>query len=164
MKISLVVPVFNEEETIPIFYEEVRKQETKWKESFGQDLQRTEIVFVNDGSSDATEELLDVISKQDASVQALSFTRNFGKEAALTCGLDFSTGDVVIPMDVDLQDPLDVIPLMLKKYFDGADVVLAKRTDRTTDSFLKRTTAELFYNIHNKISTPPLNQMWGISD
>jgi len=75
-------------------------------------------------------------------VKAISFTRNFGKESALCAGLDYATGDAVIPMDVDLQDPVEVLPLLIEKWQSGADVVLAKRVDRSSDSFLKRKTAE----------------------
>ena len=148
-KISLIVPVFNEEDAIPIFYEKIRNYE-------GLKFYDVEIVFVNDGSHDRTEEIIIQLSKQDMLVKAISFTRNFGKESALCAGLDFSTGDAVIPMDVDLQDPIEVIPLLLDKWRLGADVVLAKRIDRSSDSYLKRKTAEWFYRIHNSISTPKI--------
>ncbi|MGC6563935.1 glycosyltransferase, partial [Escherichia coli] len=77
--------------------------------------------------------------------QDICFTRNFGKEPALFAGLEASTGDVVIPIDVDLQDPIDVIPQMLEKWEKGADIVLAKRVDRSSDGYLKRKTAQWFY-------------------
>lgn len=147
MKISLIVPVYNEEETIPKFYEEVRHSGIL-------DDYVVEIVFINDGSADKTESLINGLANQDPLVKAISFTRNFGKEPALCAGLDNCTGDAVIPIDVDLQDPISVIPQMVEKYVQGADVVLAKRNDRSSDSLLKRKTAEWFYSIHNKISTP----------
>ena len=145
--ISLVVPVFNEEDTIPLFYDAVRQ----YKEF--QDLD-VEIVFINDGSSDKTELLITLLSKSDTLVQALSFTRNFGKEAALFAGLTHARGAAVIPIDVDLQDPIEVIPQLIAEWRNGAEIVLAKRTDRRSDSFLKRESAKLFYKLHNKISTP----------
>ena len=149
MKLSLIVPVFNEEEAIPKFYDSVRH--LPFFENHD-----VEIVFVNDGSQDRTEEIIENLSAQDTLVKAISFTRNFGKEPALCAGIDFCTGDVVIPIDVDLQDPIEVIPEMLNRYHAGADVVLAKRVDRSSDSFLKRKTAEWFYSIHNKISNPKI--------
>lgn len=154
MKISLVVPVFNEEEAIPLFYKAVRDYEPL----------RTcevEIVFVNDGSSDATESIILALAAADPLVEALSFTRNFGKEAALFAGISHAGGDAVIPMDVDLQDPIHVVPLLIEKWQAGASVVLAKRTDRAEDSPLKRRTAKLFYNIHNRISNPKIEENVG---
>lgn len=154
MKISLVVPVFNEEATIPIFYKTVREfEELKQYD--------VEIVFINDGSKDGTESIINSIAIQDALVTALSFTRNFGKEPALFAGLDHATGDAIIPIDVDLQDPVEVIPHLIAKWQAGADMVLAKRTDRSTDGRLKRKSAEWFYKLHNKISSPQIEENVG---
>ncbi|MGY5958282.1 glycosyltransferase family 2 protein [Kosakonia sp. AX9b] len=154
MKISLIVPVFNEEDAIPIFYNEVRKFEELKK-------YEVEIVFINDGSTDATETLINALAVSDELVLPLSFTRNFGKEPALFAGLDYATGDAVIPIDVDLQDPIEVIPHMIEKWLAGADMVLAKRVDRSTDGRLKRKTAEWFYTIHNLISRPGIEENVG---
>lgn len=154
MKISLVVPVFNEEATIPIFYKTVREFE-------GLKEHEVEIVFINDGSSDSTESIINALAVSDKLVVPLSFTRNFGKEPALFAGLDNATGEAVIPIDVDLQDPIDVIPHLIEKWQDGADMVLAKRTDRSTDGRLKRKSAEWFYKLHNKISTPKIEENVG---
>ncbi|EDV6157776.1 glycosyltransferase, partial [Salmonella enterica subsp. enterica] len=95
-----------------------------------------EIVFINDGSRDATESLINALAQSDSLVVPLSFTRNFGKEPALSAGLDHATGDAVIPIDVDLQDPVEVIPHLIEKWQAGADMVLAKRSDRSTDGRL----------------------------
>ncbi|ELY3783167.1 glycosyltransferase family 2 protein, partial [Cronobacter sakazakii] len=154
MKISLVVPVFNEEVTIPIFYKMVRDFEELKK-------YEVEIVFINDGSKDGTESIINSIASWDPLVQALSFTRNFGKEPALFAGLEHATGDAVIPIDVDLQDPIEVIPHLIEKWKSGADMVLAKRSDRSTDSHLKRKSAEWFYKLHNKISYPKIEENVG---
>lgn len=154
MKISLVVPVFNEEETIHFFYNAVREYEQLKK-------YKVEIVFINDGSKDSTESIINEIAKSDPLVIALSFTRNFGKEPALFAGLEHATGDAVIPIDVDLQDPIEVIPLMIEKWQSGADAVLAKRVDRSSDTMLKRKTSEWFYKLHNKISTPKIEENVG---
>lgn len=154
MKISLVVPVFNEEDTIPIFYKSVREYEPLHEYD-------VEIVFINDGSKDSTENIINALAISDALVKSLSFTRNFGKEPALFAGLDHASGDAVIPIDVDLQDPIEVIPLLIEKWKNGADMVLAKRTDRSTDGHLKRKSAEMFYKLHNKISTPTIEENVG---
>lgn len=154
MRISLVVPVFNEEEAIPLFYQSVRQ----FKPFEHIDV---ETVFVNDGSSDRTEEILSSLSNDDQNVKSINFSRNFGKEPALLAGLEAATGDAIIPIDVDLQDPIDVIPLLLNKWQDGADVVLAKRIDRQCDGRMKRKTAEWFYRVHNKISKPAIEENVG---
>lgn len=154
MKISLVVPVFNEEATIPIFYKTVREFE---------DLKpyEVEIIFINDGSNDSTESIINALAVSDPLVMPLSFTRNFGKEPALFAGLDHATGDAIIPIDVDLQDPIEVIPRLIEKWKSGSDMVLAKRSDRSTDGRLKRKTAEWFYKLYNKISTPKIEENVG---
>lgn len=154
MKISLVVPVFNEEDAIPLFYQSVRN--FKPFEHI-----EVEIVFVNDGSSDKTEALISSLAVKDPGVKAVTFSRNFGKEPALFAGLEAATGDAIIPIDVDLQDPIEVIPHLLTKWQDGADVVLAKRSDRQCDGRMKRKTAEWFYRIHNKISKPTIEENVG---
>ncbi|WP_145338988.1 glycosyltransferase family 2 protein [Pantoea sp. PSNIH1] len=152
MKISLVVPVFNEEDAIPIFYQEVRRELTAHE---------IEIVFINDGSKDGTEAIINALAVSDPLVKALSFTRNFGKEPALFAGLEHATGDAVVPIDVDLQDPINVIPQLIERWQAGADVVLAKRADRSTDGHMKRKTAEWFYRLHNKISSPTIEENVG---
>jgi len=154
VKISLVVPVFNEEDTIPIFYKAVREYEPLKEYD-------VEIVFINDGSKDSTEDIINALSISDKLVKSLNFTRNFGKEPALFAGLDHASGDAVIPIDVDLQDPIEVIPLLIEKWKNGADMVLAKRTDRSTDGHLKRKSAEMFYKLHNKISSPKIEENVG---
>ncbi|QLR04788.1 glycosyltransferase family 2 protein [Providencia rettgeri] len=154
MRISLVVPVFNEEDAIPLFYKAVREHEELIK-------YEVEIVFINDGSKDATESIINALAIADGLVKPLSFTRNFGKEPALFAGLEHATGEAIIPIDVDLQDPICIIPLLIEKWQQGADVVLAKRTDRSTDGWLKRKTADWFYKLHNKISTPKIEDNVG---
>lgn len=154
MKLSLVVPVFNEEEAIPIFYEAVRNYEKLNEYDI-------EIVFINDGSKDSTEYIINNLAKTDKLIQPISFTRNFGKEPALMAGIEHASGDAIIPMDVDLQDPIEVIPEMITKWLNGADIVLAKRIDRSTDSYLKRISASGFYKFHNKISNPKIEENVG---
>jgi len=143
--ISIVVPCYNEEEMIDIFLEKIFSVLKKLGKSY-------EIVFVNDGSRDNTLEILKRKAKEYDGVRVISLSRNFGKEAALSAGLDMAYGEVVVPIDVDLQDPPELILDFVKKYEEGYDVVVGKRTDRTTDSTLKRVSAETFYKLHNKIS------------
>lgn len=154
MKISLVIPVLNEEDAIPIFYHAVRTQ----NQLQGYDV---ELVFVDDGSRDSTCSIIESLACSDSLVTLVRLSRNFGKEAALFAGLDYSSGDAVIPIDVDLQDPIAVVPLLIEKWLDGYDVVLAKRVDRASDSFLKRASAEMFYRLHNKISNPRIEENVG---
>ena len=154
MKISLVVPVFNEEEAIPIFYKTVRSFDPLKPYT-------VELVFINDGSKDATETIINTLALSDPLVVPLSFTRNFGKEPALFAGLEHATGEAIIPMDVDLQDPVEVIPHLIAKWQAGADMVLAKRSDRSTDGRMKRKSAEWFYKLHNKISYPQIEENVG---
>lgn len=154
MKISLIVPVFNEEDAIPIFYRVVRNNKQLQK-------YQVEIIFVNDGSSDRTEVEIKAFIADDPMVMLINFSRNFGKEPALFAGIEHATGDVVIPIDVDLQDPIEIIPKLIEKYDQGADVVLAKRSDRSTDNWLKRKSAQLFYKVHNTISHPKIEENVG---
>jgi glycosyltransferase involved in cell wall biosynthesis len=145
MKVSLIVPVFNEEQAIDLFYQSVRRE-------LRLDQAEVEIVFINDGSSDRTAEQVTLLAQTDEQVLLINFSRNFGKEPALFAGLEYATGDAVIPIDVDLQDPISVIPLLIEQWQKGADVVLAKRRNRTADSYLKRQSAAMFYQLLNRIS------------
>ncbi|WDH21655.1 glycosyltransferase family 2 protein [Pseudomonas chlororaphis] len=145
MKISLIVPVFNEEQAIGLFYQTVRR-ELRFEQG------EVEIVFINDGSSDRTAEEVKALAQMDDQVLLINFSRNFGKEPALFAGLEHASGDAVIPMDVDLQDPISVIPRLIEEWQKGADVVLAKRRRRTADSFLRRSSAALFYHLLNRIA------------
>jgi len=115
-----------------------------------------EIVCINDGSRDGTLEWLRELQKSEPRLRVIDLSRNFGKEAALTCGIDHARGDAVIPIDADLQDPPEVIGEMVRTWRLGFDVVLAQRADRSSDHFLKRKMAEWFYRLHNAISEPPI--------
>ena len=111
-----------------------------------------EVICIDDGSTDKTLDKLLSIVKNDSRFILIELSRNFGKESALTAGIDFSSGDAVIPIDADLQDPPELIPEMIACWLNGAEVVLARRNDRASDSFFKRKTAELFYIFYNYIS------------
>ncbi len=145
ISISLVAPFYNEEESVGGFFDAVVPVLKKTKMTF-------EIVCVNDGSSDSTLELLRKYKEKIPQIKIIDFSRNFGKDAAMTAGLDFSEGNCVIPIDSDLQDPPELILDMIKKWKEGFDVVLAKRSDRSQDTPIKRCTAKLFYKIHNWLS------------
>lgn len=151
-KLSIITPVYNEEKTIPIFFEELllfEKQISNYQ---------LEWLIVDDGSLDATTEIINTLCNSQQFIRGVIFSRNFGKEAALFAGLEHSEGDIIIPMDIDLQDPFEVILQMLQEYENGADVVLAKRTDRESDSLFKRKTAQWFYSINNKMSSLKLEE------
>lgn len=144
--LSLVVPLHNEAAVIEVFFREVRAVLAGIPDT------DYEIVCVNDGSTDTTLDDLLAVSRTDRRVRIVDLSRNFGKEAALTAGIDQAQGDAVIPFDADLQDPPEVIPLLVQRWLDGFDVVLARRTERATDSWAKRGAAALFYRVHNAIS------------
>jgi len=109
-------------------------------------------VCVNDGSKDDTLQKLIAVSRMDERVRVIDLTRNFGKEAALTAGIDEALGDAVIPIDADLQDPPELIPTLVAHWQKGAEVVLAQRASRACDTFLKRVTAAAYYRVHNTLS------------
>jgi len=149
--ISVVVPVFNEAESIATFHAAVRPVLGELKAA-------TEIIFVNDGSTDATlDRLLDLCGRHD-DVVVIDLSRNFGKEAALTAGLAEAKGDAALIMDIDLQDPPSLIPEMVAKWRKGADTVVALRVDRSSDKMLKRLSARWFYRIFNAVSDTPLQE------
>lgn len=144
-KLSIIVPCFNEEESIPYFYDEVKKV-TK-----NMDI-KLELIFVDDGSRDKT---LEVIKSKtdDKEVKYISFSRNFGKEAAMYAGLNMASGDYVTIMDVDLQDPPSLLPEMVRLIEEeGYDCVATKSTSRNGYSFLRKTFTKWFYDIIGKMS------------
>lgn len=143
--ISLVVPCYNEEKVIEIFLEHIEPILISLNKSY-------EIIFVNDGSTDNTFNVMLNSKKKYTHIYIVNLSRNFGKEAALTAGLDNAKGDVVIPIDVDLQDPPELITSFIEQWESGYDVVLAKRADRSSDTMTKKLSSELFYKVHNKIS------------
>lgn len=149
-ELSVVVPVYNDAENIMPFYERTVAVLEKMGRTF-------EIVFVNDGSTDESLQLMSELNKKYSVVKYISFSRNFGKEIALTAGLDYCTGQAAIPIDVDLQDPPEVIPRLVEKWMEGYEVVYARRSRRHGESILKRFTAGAFYliiNLFSKIKIP----------
>lgn len=147
-KISIVVPCYNEEESLPLFYKEVNKvtEQMKRKCEF-------EFVFVNDGSKDKTLEELRKLAKEDNRVKYVSFSRNFGKEAGIFAGLEYATGDYVTTMDADLQDPPSLLEEMFETLETGEfDCCATRSTNRKGYSFLRKTFTKWFYKIIGKIS------------
>lgn len=148
--LSIVVPVHNEADNLAVLYKRLRAvleniDESTW-----------EMVFVNDGSSDATLKQLINLHRQDERIRIVDLSRNFGKEAALSAGLDYACGNAVIPMDADLQDPPEVIPELVARWREGFDVVNACRQSREEDTWAKRQSARLFYWLLNKVSEVPI--------
>lgn len=143
--LSIIAPAYNEEENIETFYNKIKPILDKCTKSW-------DIIFVNDGSRDNTLNILTKLNKSDGRVKVISFSRNFGKEIALTAGLDYANGDVVIPIDTDLQDPPELIFDMIKHWQDGYDVVYAKRKEREGETFMKLFTASMFYKAMGKMS------------
>ncbi|MBU3539659.1 glycosyltransferase family 2 protein [Polynucleobacter sp. UB-Tiil-W10] len=148
--LSLVVPVFNEADSITPFINKVKSVFSS-QPDIG-----LEIIFINDGSSDQT--LENLIEEQTLLpiIKIIDLSRNFGKEAAITAGLEQSKGDAVVVIDVDLQDPPELILPMLEKWQEGFEVVLACRSNRESDSWLKRASANGFYWVHNLLSNPKI--------
>lgn len=143
--ISLICPCYNEEEVIGYFLSEITPILKSLEKTY-------EIIFINDGSRDTTLDVLLASKQHYPHLRVINLSRNFGKEAAMTAGIDACRGEVVIPIDVDLQDPPELIRDFIREYENGYDVVVAKRIDRTSDSFAKKLSAEYFYKLHNKIS------------
>ncbi|GMG94556.1 polyisoprenyl-phosphate glycosyltransferase [Cupriavidus metallidurans] len=143
--VSVVVPIFNEEQVLPLFHARL-----------GAVLETlpyaSEVIYVDDGSRDRTLEVLKTIRVSDETVGIIELSRNFGKEAALTAGLDAASGDAVVVIDADLQDPPELIPVLIDKWEQGFDVVYATRRTREGESFLKKATAHCFYRLMGKLS------------
>jgi glycosyltransferase involved in cell wall biosynthesis len=139
-RLSIVVPLYNEEAVLQAFHARLAAVLDRLQ-------LESEIVYVNDGSTDASLAQLRALRRDDARVAVVDLSRNFGKEAALTAGLDHATGDAVVLIDCDLQDPPELIPELVRGWYDGYDVVYAQRTAREGESLLKRATASLFYRL-----------------
>jgi polyisoprenyl-phosphate glycosyltransferase len=140
--LSVVVPMYNEEVGVDLFFARLLPVLTAITPEF-------EIVCVDDGSSDMTMACLMRHHMRDSRIKVLSLSRNFGKDTALSAGLDYARGQAVVPIDSDLQDPPELIVEMVAKWREGYEVVFARRSERTTDDMSKRLTANLFYRIHN---------------
>jgi polyisoprenyl-phosphate glycosyltransferase len=145
LKYSLIIPIYNEEETIPELYRRVRAIMDNLEDS-------VELILVNDGSRDRSLKLMRELHEVDARVCYLSFARNFGHQAAVTAGLNFCRGEVIVVLDADLQDPPELIPTMIDRWRDGYQVVYAQRTKRKKEGWFKRSTAYIFYRLLKRLA------------
>ena len=141
--LSVVIPVYNEEKVLDKLFTRLLPVIEKYN---------YELIFVNDGSKDNTADLIKKRAKKNGRIKLISFQRNFGHQIALSCGYDYAKGDCVVSLDADLQDPPEVIDKMIAKWRQGFKIVYGQRLDRETDSFFKRTTADLFYKLINYLS------------
>ena len=140
-KITIIIPAYNEEESLPMLYERLNKlMEEMSNYEF-------EILFVNDGSKDKTIDIIKNLREKDKRICYVDFARNFGKEIAMIAGLDYATGDCVVFMDADLQDPPELIPELVKYWEEGYDDVYAKRRSRKGETWLKKFTSKMYYRV-----------------
>lgn len=145
VKYSIVVPAYNEEKSLRLFYDAVTAAFSSTGENY-------ELIFINDGSRDGTKEILDELAAADKRVKVCHFSRNFGQQAALLCGLEKSSGEAVIAMDADLQDPPETALLMIEKWKEGYEIVHGKRKTRTGETAFKKRTAAAYYRFVRKIT------------
>ena len=154
-KITIIIPAYNEEESLPFLYERLEKLINSI------DNYEFEILFVNDGSKDNTINLIKEYREKDPRISYVDFSRNFGKETAMIAGLDYATGDAVIFMDADLQDPPELIPEMIKHWEEGYDDVYAQRKSRAGESFLKKFTSKMYYRVLQMLTPVPIQKDTG---
>ena len=152
--LSVIVPVYNEKDVIKSFHQRVVSVLDGLTENI-------ELVYVNDGSNDSSLEVLLQFKELDSRVVIIDLSRNFGKEIAMTAGLDFCKGDAAVIIDADLQDPPELIPKLLEKWQDGYDVVYAKRLSRKGESALKKITSKAFYSVIKRVSRIPIPEDTG---
>ena len=143
--ISIVVPCYNESDGLCQFHDRLSRALQTLRT-------RAEIIYVNDGSSDDTRDIIEFLQSSDGRVGSIELSRNFGKEAALTAGIDHARGDAVIVIDADLQDPPESVPDMVAAWQQGYDVVAMKRADRSSDTLFKRLSAAWFYRVLSRLS------------
>lgn len=148
--LSIIVSMYNEEDSLGLFFKTINKTLNKLKKY------TYEIICIDDGSIDKTFSLLEEYAKSDERIKVIKFSRNFGKEYGVMAGLKFCSGRCAIPMDVDLQDPPELILDFVKKWEEGYDMVYGIRSDRGSDTFLKRWTAKLFYKTYNLMTKSPI--------
>ena len=154
-KITIIIPAYNEEESLPHLYERLEKLISSMKHY------EFEILFVNDGSKDNTINLIKEYREKDNRISYVDFSRNFGKEIAMIAGLDYATGDCVIFMDADLQDPPELIPELVKYWEEGYDDVYAKRNSRKGETWLKKFTSKMYYRVLQHLTNIPIQEDTG---
>lgn len=154
-KISIIIPAYNEEESLPHLYERLEKLMNSIENY------EFEILFVNDGSKDNTIHLIKEYREKDNRISYVDFSRNFGKEVAMIAGLDYAKGDCVIFMDADLQDPPELIPELIKYWEEGYDDVYAKRSSRKGETWLKKFTSKMYYKVLQSLTNVPIQKDTG---
>ena len=154
-KITIIIPAYNEEESLPPLYERLEKLMSSMEHY------EFEILFVNDGSKDNTINLIKEYREKDNRISYVDFSRNFGKEIAMVAGLDYATGDCVIFMDADLQDPPELIPELVKYWEEGYDDVYAKRSSRKGETWLKKFTSKMYYRVLQHLTSVPIQEDTG---
>lgn len=154
-KITIIIPAYNEEESLPPLYKRLEKLMNSMEHY------EFEILFVNDGSKDNTIRLIKEYREKDNRICYVDFSRNFGKEIAMIAGLDYATGDCVIFMDADLQDPPELIPELVKYWEEGYDDVYAKRNSRKGETWLKKFTSKMYYRVLQHLTNVPIQQDTG---
>ena len=154
-KITIIIPAYNEEESLPHLYERLEKLMSSMEHY------EFEILFVNDGSKDNTIHLIKEYREKDNRINYVDFSRNFGKEIAMIAGLDYATGDCVIFMDADLQDPPELIPELVKYWEEGYDDVYAKRNSRKGETWLKKFTSKMYYRVLQHLTNIPIQEDTG---
>lgn len=147
----MIVPVLNEQDSILNFVTRIEDVLAPLSPAISY-----EILFINDGGTDATEDSIKNLMTENSGIRLINLSRNFGKDAAMCAGFEYAAGDAVIPIDVDLQDPPEVIPEMIEKWLNGAKVINARRIDRSRDSWGKRLSASGFYRVFNLIADQPI--------
>ena len=145
-KVTIIIPAYNEEESLPLLYDRLNKVISELKDY------EFETLFINDGSKDKTLEIIKGLRSQDTRVSYVDFSRNFGKEVAMIAGLDYATGDCVIFIDADLQDPPELIPELIKYWEQGYDDVYARRRSRKGEKFLKKFTSKMYYKVLQSVT------------
>ena len=154
-KVTIIIPAYNEEASLPFLYERIEKLINSI------DNYEFEILFVNDGSKEKTIELIKEYREKDSRISYVDFARNFGKETAMIAGLDYATGDCVIFMDADLQDPPELIPEMLKYWEEGYDDVYAQRRSRKGETWLKKFTSKMYYRVLQSLTNVEIQKDTG---
>ena len=154
-KVSIIIPAYNEEESLPFLYERLEKLMNEIKDY------EFEVLFVNDGSKDKTIQIIKELREKDKRICYVDFSRNFGKEIAMLAGLDYAKGDAVIFMDADLQDPPELIPELLKYWEEGYDDVYARRKSREGETWLKKFTSKMYYEVLQSLTRVPIQKDTG---
>ena len=154
-KISIIIPTYNEEDSLPILYERLKKLIDSISNY------EFEVLFVNDGSKDKTIQIIKELREKDNRICYVDFSRNFGKEIAMIAGIDYAKGDAVVFMDADLQDPPELIPELIKYWEEGYDDVYARRSSRKGETWLKKFTSKMYYRVLQHLTRVPIQKDTG---